>query len=637
MQQITIISNFRIKHLLKAFIYIYSFLYSMSLIPQSQFVEHVINDNALDAIVVYAADLDNDGDLDAISASRYDKTISWYENYGSEHFQETGTLFSSKYVISDKLSFLLDVLACDMDNDGDQDIVVACGASDSTVVCFENNGFGNFLSSTIISQHNNVRSIFASDVDNDNDQDIIFSEHPGQSGYFENQGNLSFITRRVGEELYESSHDLYATDVDEDGDVDLFYISLFDARIRFFENQLTNNPLVSDSIRFVKKDIPISTHGANSIHAGDLDNDGDFDVLTAFKDLDKVIWHQNYYNDSLNQSLYTFSEEHIISTTALGVYNIATSDINGDGFLDVVCASSESNRIEWFTNNLEVADNQDQLFTHGRAISGNVNSVRSIFIADLDGDEDPDVLSASFIDNKIAWHENMPGLPAAKFITEACQTLDFSAINVSNVYYPHSSIQWNFGDGTTSNEIHGNHQYSDYGEYEVSLTICNNMGCDTLSKMINLVDVNFEPPTEIYACDEIAFEHENIGYTNYTWIFDDGHLSLQAQPSYTYDVPGTYSVTCIATNSNFSDCTFEKSYTIEVLGDQNQSIDIMPNPFSTNCTFSWRNKCGVDTKLTFYDLSGRQIMKINLKEADEYQITNGSFQQGVYFIRFETR
>lgn len=41
-------------------------------------------------------------------------------------------------------------------------------------------------------------------------------------------------------------------------------------------------------------------------------------------------------------------------------------------------------------------------------ISTSADSPYSIFATDLDGDGDPDVLSASSFDDRIAWYENRP-------------------------------------------------------------------------------------------------------------------------------------------------------------------------------------------------------------------------------------
>ncbi len=46
-----------------------------------------------------------------------------------------------------------------------------------------------------------------------------------------------------------------------------------------------------------------------------------------------------------------------------------------------------------------------------RVISTAADGARSVFAADVDGDGDTDVLSASFNDDKIAWYENDGGLP----------------------------------------------------------------------------------------------------------------------------------------------------------------------------------------------------------------------------------
>ena len=46
------------------------------------FTEHIVTTTADLVSSAYAADLDNDGDMDVLSASRSDDTIAWYENVG---------------------------------------------------------------------------------------------------------------------------------------------------------------------------------------------------------------------------------------------------------------------------------------------------------------------------------------------------------------------------------------------------------------------------------------------------------------------------------------------------------------------------------------------------------------------------
>ena len=48
--------------------------------------QRVISVDAEGARSVYAADVDGDGDVDALSASYTDDTVAWYENDGSQSF-----------------------------------------------------------------------------------------------------------------------------------------------------------------------------------------------------------------------------------------------------------------------------------------------------------------------------------------------------------------------------------------------------------------------------------------------------------------------------------------------------------------------------------------------------------------------
>ncbi|MCK6691600.1 MAG: VCBS repeat-containing protein, partial [Thermoanaerobaculia bacterium] len=60
---------------------------------------------------VFAADLDNDGDLDVLSASAGDDKIAWYENDGIGNF-------GLQQVITTNADRAVSVFAADVDNDG---------------------------------------------------------------------------------------------------------------------------------------------------------------------------------------------------------------------------------------------------------------------------------------------------------------------------------------------------------------------------------------------------------------------------------------------------------------------------------------------------------------------------------------
>ena len=87
-----------------------------------------------------------------------------------------------------------------------------------------------------------------------------------------------------------------------------------------------------------------------SVRAADLDGDGDHDVLSTTSWGNKLAWYENVDGRG------TFSEEVIISNSAVGVHSVDASDLDGDGDLDVLTASVDfpesgnDNRIAWYEN-----------------------------------------------------------------------------------------------------------------------------------------------------------------------------------------------------------------------------------------------------------------------------------------------
>ena len=82
---------------------------------------------------VFVADMDNDGDLDIVIGAYDDHTIAWYENDGAADPSWTAADIATS---ADGAS---GVYAADMDNDGDLDIVSA-SRNDDAIAWYENDG-----------------------------------------------------------------------------------------------------------------------------------------------------------------------------------------------------------------------------------------------------------------------------------------------------------------------------------------------------------------------------------------------------------------------------------------------------------------------------------------------------------------
>ncbi len=88
-----------------------------------------------------------------------------------------------------------------------------------------------------------------------------------------------------------------------------------------------------------------------------------------------------------------------VSTGALGAISVFAADVDGDGDMDILSASYNDDKIAWYEN-----DGSENFTAH--TISTAADRAFSVVAADVDGDGDLDVLSASYTDDKIAWYEN---------------------------------------------------------------------------------------------------------------------------------------------------------------------------------------------------------------------------------------
>jgi len=331
---------------------------------------------------VHAADVDGDDDTDLLSASSQDDQIAWYENDGSGTF--------TPHTITTNAEGAIQVHAADVDGDDDTDILSASN-SDDTVAWYENEGTSDpsFTTHEVTTTAGGAASVYAADVDGNGHTDVLAASYSDDTvAWYENDG-----TSDPGFTLHEitSSADgaasVYATDVDGDGHTDVLSASILDNAVRWYEND--------GSGTFTSHTITTNAEFARSVYAADVDGDGHTDILSASEIDDTIAWHEN---DGTSDPSFT---THEITTSADGAWSVYAADVDGDGDTDVLSASDDDNTIAWYEND----GTADPGFT-GQVITTEAKSARGVHAADVDGDADSDVLSASYTENKIAWYEN---------------------------------------------------------------------------------------------------------------------------------------------------------------------------------------------------------------------------------------
>lgn len=136
-----------------------------------------------------------------------------------------------------------------------------------------------------------------------------------------------------------------------------------------------------------------------------------------------------------------------------------------------------------------------------------------------------------------------------------------------------TSYSWTFGDGGTSTAQNPSYIYTAAGSYTVALTATNADGSDSETKVGYItvtVPVVPQPPVAAFTGTptsgtfplNVNFTDESTeGPTSWSWNFGDGGAPSTAQnPSHTYNVAGTYSVSLTATNAVGSDTVIRTNY-----------------------------------------------------------------------------
>ncbi len=284
------------------------------------------------------------------------------------------------------------VFAADMDGDGDMDIISA-SLLDNTIVWYENNGAADpsWTASDIATSAAGAISVFAADMDGDGDMDIISASYNDDTiAWYENNGaaDPSWTASDIATSA-DGARSVFAADLDGDGDMDIVSASVNDDTIAWYKNNGAADP------SFTAADIPTNADGAYSVFAADMDGDGDMDIVSASYNDDTIAWYEN--NGASNPSW----TKAVIATSADGPWSVYAADMDGDGDMDIVSASSYDHTIAWYENN----GASDPSWT-AADIATSAELATSVYVADIDGDGDMDIISSSQSDNTIAWYEN---------------------------------------------------------------------------------------------------------------------------------------------------------------------------------------------------------------------------------------
>lgn len=293
-------------------------------------------------------DVDGDGDLDVIVGTVGPERLLLNNGHGFFVDESLARLPPPPGLLEDISS---EASFADVDGDGDLDVLVAnenpfnpsplAGAQNRLYLNVDGGIFRDETATRLPPRTDQTGGMVTGDVDRDGDLDIIVINR-GQDYVLINNG-AGFFTDQTGQRFpatSDTSRGAVLADLNGDGSLDLLVAnssgeapSLYfnDGSGFFCERRFTPHPRVYETL--------------TAVEAGDVDGDGDLDVIFAnagpFQSGHGFLGGQDLYFMNNGHGLFIDRTEHHFPEVFDPSLDVALGDLNGDGKLDVAVANSD--------------------------------------------------------------------------------------------------------------------------------------------------------------------------------------------------------------------------------------------------------------------------------------------------------
>jgi hypothetical protein len=357
-----------------------------------------ISVDGMDTRAIIAGDFDGDGDMDLFSANFAQPSLAYF-NDGFGNFS-----LVPPFSLNSGASHSFDAAWGDMDGDGDLDLAVANGSKNLQPDgqglpedLYENVGpppngtegrFMKVTSGPIGVDKGETYGVAWIDLEGDGDLDLIFVNRLQTNFMYLNDGDGDFTKVTTGPFVTDpgTSRDVAVGDLDNDGDTDIVVARSEGQTNAIYINQgHAQAGTEGEFLRLTGDPAADDTGQTYGVSLADYDEDGDLDLFASRRFSEG---NMLYRNDGTGhfQKMAALAP----SQDASDCYRSCWGDLDRDGDPDLVVAVRNA-------NNLLYINEGNGTFTaiHYGQIPAMVGDARDVTVADLDGDTRPEVLFAN--------------------------------------------------------------------------------------------------------------------------------------------------------------------------------------------------------------------------------------------------
>lgn len=321
-----------------------------------------------------AADLDNDGDADLLAAHTNEDLLARSENRSLRRSLRGGAFVSGGIAMPGAETLLV----ADLDRDGLRDVITA-SRTDNTVRFLRRTASGFATAVNLSTSANTPRGGAVADMNRDGKPDLILCS-TGNSRVLQALGDGSggFAAATIAGSGIADCADLVVLDIDRDGDEDIVVADGVLGIVRWLRNDgsgsYTQPPSLASSLA-----------GPRAIDVIDLDRDGWPDLAVALESGNRVIALRN---ELRNPAAPDFSSVILSDVPEIaGPRDIAFADTDRDGLPDLFVTSTAS-RLSWLRQTAPGS------FGPSQSLTSLTSGTGPVLAQDIDGDAHVDLVFA---------------------------------------------------------------------------------------------------------------------------------------------------------------------------------------------------------------------------------------------------